>query len=398
MTDPDVTQGLGAAESTPSSATVDPEEAGPDGLAPDGTGETATPPGEGAATAGDATTAATAESGAAVPAPPDVQRQRRRRRKLALLTLLASLVGVFALFAGWYLLYRKPIAEVLPAIGQEALPHYVFSIYGVKQPTGVAVSASGDRIYATETDGQRLVRIFDQNGNQVGVAQPPATTGTYHVPVYLALDPLNGDLYVSDRPTGSIYVYSKDGLYRRTFNPGSSLVGWEPLGLAFDSQGNFYVTDVSGPFNRVHEFSHDGKLIRSIGDETMFSFPNGVAVDRTGNLYATDSDHGRVLVFDAANRQRSTISRGVNTGELGLPRGIAIDDANRLYVVDTTANEVQVYHALGPNDRRPMYVGGFGGEGVQDGDFEFPFGVAVDARGRVYVADWNNNRVQVWSY
>ena len=39
-----------------------------------------------------------------------------------------------------------------------------------------------------------------------------------------------------------------------------------------------------------------------------------------------------------------------------------------------------------------------GGEGVADGQFEYPNSVAIDARGRVYVADTFNDRVQVWSY
>jgi sugar lactone lactonase YvrE len=81
-----------------------------------------------------------------------------------------------------------------------------------------------------------------------------------------------------------------------------------------------------------------------------------------------------------------------------LPRGVAIDDEGRLYVVDTSAHAVQVYKVLAEADRSPVYVGRFGAEGTLDGAFEFPNGVAVDTRGRVYVTDLANNRVQVWTY
>ncbi len=236
---------------------------------------------------------------------------------LFFLLLLAALV---ILFGGLYLWLRKPVTELpIPGLVTEAVPHYSYSIYGVTKPTGVAVDPSGDRIYVTETDGDRVVRIFDGKGSPVGIIKPPATTGAEHTPVYVALDPTSGDVYVSDRPTGSIYIYDRDGLWRRTFDPGKDLKGWQPLGLGFDAKGNLYVTDVSGPFNTVHEFGPDGTLIRTIGEAGMFSFPNGVSVDAAGNLYVTDSNHGRLVVFDAGGKQRAVIKRGPGQGDLGLP-------------------------------------------------------------------------------
>ena len=45
-----------------------------------------------------------------------------------------------------------------------------------------------------------------------------------------------------------------------------------------------------------------------------------------------------------------------------------------------------------------MYLARFGREGTVDGTFEFPNGIAIDGRGRLYVTDWNNDRLQMWSY
>lgn len=338
-------------------------------------------------------------AGATVAALQEPEERRRRRRKALLILLLLGLSSLLLLFGGYYLLFRKPIPDLpLPGITQVDVPHYVFSIYGVTRPIGVAVSPTGDRIYVTETEGERVVRIFDGRGSEVGIARPPAAATGDHTPVYLALDPTNGDLYVSDRPAGAIYVYSKDGIYRRTFDQGEGLTGWQPLGLAFDAAGSLYVTDVSGPFNRVHQFDREGKVVRTIGEAGVLSFPNGVAVDPTGNVYVTDSNNGRLVVFDSSGRQRAVIGPGQNLGGLGLPRGTAIDDGGRLYIVDTAAHHVQLYDVLGEGDRAPRHLGSFGVEGTADGGFEFPFGVATDTRARVYVSDWNNNRVQVWSY
>jgi DNA-binding beta-propeller fold protein YncE len=59
---------------------------------------------------------------------------------------------------------------------------------------------------------------------------------------------------------------------------------------------------------------------------------------------------------------------------------------------------VHLYRAVTEGDRRPVYLADFGVEGVDDGEFEYPNGVAVDDRARVYVTDRENNRVQVWGY
>lgn len=346
---------------------------------------------------------------AAAPAPPAATpseaapppRDRHRRRKLAVLGILAVLVIGFGLLATTYLITRKPITELpmIQEIVREKLPHYAFSIYGAAKPIGVAVSPSGDRIYVTESEGEHLVVAYDGKGNRVGTLKPPASTGPNHVPVYLALDPVGGDVYVSDRPAGSIYVFDRDGTYVRTFEPKDrQFVGWQPLALAFDAGGLLYVTDVAPPYHRVLAFNRDGTLVRSIGRPGQFSFPNGVAIDDRRNVYVTDSNNGRLLVFDPNGKQIAVVNRGVGEGDLGLPRGAAIDDSGRLYVVDTANHIVQLYHVVTQKAARLTYIGAIGSEGRLDGNFEYPNGVAVDVRARVYVTDRENDRVQVWSY
>jgi DNA-binding beta-propeller fold protein YncE len=322
--------------------------------------------------------------------------RRKRRRKLILFSILAALVSLMALFGGWYLLTRKPIPEILPGITEDALPKYSYAIYGVQKPIGIAVSPSGDRIYVAETEGQRTVHIFDGKGNPAGTFAPPKSLPGSRTPVYIAIDPTNGDVYVSDRVARAVYIYDASGAYRRAFTPKSAMPDWQPLGLAFDQQGNLYVGDVSAPFHRIHEFRSDGTLIRTIGQAGQFNFPNGLAVDAKGNLLVVDGNNGRLLQIDGTGRQVGALAHGVGAGELALPRGVAVDDQGRLYVVDATGQGVDVYRF---NDTKiPKFIGLLGTEGAGDGQFEFPFGVATDARGRIYIADWANNRVQIWSY
>ena len=347
-------------------------------------------------TAETAETAATPETAVmadVVDAPSD----RRRRRKLLLLLLLVLLFGLLLIVAVWYLLFRQPLPTI-PILPAAELPKYATSIYGVERPAGVAVLSDGSRIYVADSGAARDVVMFDAGGKQLGTLTPPAETGSAHTPVYVAIDPINQDVYVTDRMTGTIYIYNRDGAYQREFTSSTDIKGWQPLGLAFDAQGLLYVTDLSGIAAQVLVFDRQGAQVRAIGADQKMSFPNGVVVDKNGLVYVTDSNNGRLLVFDATGSVVAQIGRGSDSGKLGLPRGIAIDSKDRLFIADNTGQYVQIYRVRQGTSSRLDYVGVFGDVGIGDGQFSYPSAVAVDNRGFVYVTDSGNSRVQIWSY
>jgi len=322
-----------------------------------------------------------------------------KKRKGLIAALLIALV-ILALLFVWYLMNRKPLSE-LPGLTSTTMPHYEFSIYGTTQPLGVAANAAGDRIYVTESGGERLVRVYDRAGKLVGTLKPPASAGKSHIPVYVAISPTTQDVYVSDTATSSIYVYDAKGTFLRTFAPKGDLGGkWNPLGLAFAPDGTLYATDVRplpAKSHRVLAFAPDGTLKRSIGAPGQLNFPNGIVVDAQGNIEVSDSNNGRLVIFSPYGKMLATISPGIGEGDLGLPRGAAVDDAGRLYVVDTSDHQVRVY-AIDESKAVPTYIGSFGNEGQTDGTFEYPNGVATDTRAHIYVTDRENNRLQVWGY
>jgi DNA-binding beta-propeller fold protein YncE len=322
--------------------------------------------------------------------------QGRRRKAFVLIFLVGLLVFLLSL-AVWYLLFRQPIP--IPTIpGEVIMPTYTTAAYGVDRPMGVAASADGSRIYVGETGGEQIARILDSSGNEVGQLLPPVSTGTDHVPLYIAVHPVSGEVWITDRATAAVYVYDAAGTYQRTFEPGEEIGAWQPLALNFDGTGNLYVTDVSLSPHRVHVFDASGVLSRTIGGDLGMAFPNGVAADSAGNVYVTDGNNGRLLVMGPDGSRVAQIGRGVGSGNLGLPRGVVIDGQDRVYVADATGQGVFVYGAHKPGEARLDYLGFFGGEGAQNGAFMFPVGVSVDARGRIYVADSGNDRVQLWSY
>jgi DNA-binding beta-propeller fold protein YncE len=306
------------------------------------------------------------------------------------------LVLVIAVLA-WYLITRKPLNQ-LPVLGSESMPTYQYSIYGVEKPLGVAVSADGQRIYVTQSAGKRTVVEFDHDGNQLKEFAAPKGSKVGNLPAYVAINPIDGSVAVSDTLAKAVYVYTGDGVYQRTVKPVGLKGTWVPLGLAYDGAGNLYVTEVGGKEHRLLVLDKFDKVDRTIAPtESKMTFPNGVAVDPAGNVFLADSNNGRLLAFSSDGKPLAAANRGVGEGDLGLPRGVATDPGDRVYVVDTTNQGVRAYKLSSDGTDQLTFIGGFGDEGIADGLFEYPNGIAIDSRSNVYVTDRENGRVQVWS-
>jgi tripartite motif-containing protein 71 len=317
------------------------------------------------------------------------------RKKLLWLFLGIGLaiILVTILFA-WYLITHKPLTA-LPGISSDGVPRYSYSIYGVTEPLGVAVTPDGAHIYVTQSGGTHDIKEFDRSGKLLDTLAPPAATGPSHIPLYVALDPKTGNVYQSDRLTSSVYVYDPSGHYVRTFKPVGVSGKWMPMGLAFDALGRLYVTEALETTSRILVFNTSGQLLNSIATPSPMSFPNGIAVSSNGTVAVTDSNNGRAFLFDSNGKLITLISGGMAPADLGLPRGVAFDSQGHIDVVDTTNQAVRVYK-LG--DGAIKFVGDFGDQGIGEGLFMYPNGAAVDGRAAIYVTDRVNNRVQVWRY
>ena len=330
-----------------------------------------------------------------------VAEESSRKRLLVILGIVGGLLFLLVAIFAWYLFNHKSLSQ-LPGLNTlYSAPTFRSSIYGVTQPVGVAVSADGQRVYVTQSAGKKTVIEFDRSGHYISTLTPPAKSGPSHVPVYVAINPVDQTVWVTDRLTAAIYVYDANGKYQRTIKQPVGVTGhWQPLAIAFDKDGTLYVSDVSGTAHRVHVIDKSGVLKRTLkgSPDAPMSFPNGIAIDDKGRVIVTDSNNGRLLAFDSTGVVLGSVNRGIGTGDLGLPRGLTIDPDGRIYVVDTTNMIVNVYR-LGDNaDEGFTYLGTFGTQGLQNGQFQYPGGAASDDRSDVFVVDRENNRVQVFSY
>lgn len=159
----------------------------------------------------------------------------------------------------------------------------------------------------------------------------------------------------------------------------------EPIDVAVDHSGNFYVSDFSG--HNVQKFDQNGSPLFSIGkegkEEGDFEQPSGLYVDTQDNLYVCDTFNHRIEKFDA----KGGFVKAFSHGFFG-PRSIVANGLNRLYVSDTGNHKVQVFDLDG------NFIKEWGGFGTTDGKFREPVGITADDHNNIYVADSDNLRIQ----
>lgn len=270
----------------------------------------------------------------------------------------------------------------------------------LERPVGVCLAFGG--VLVTDSSRGRVV-WFDSDGEFVSSFRHKRLK----VPLYVAVDPLDGTVWVSDRRARAVHVFDSRGRYLRRFDPGLPVrrvlgrrggeAAWAPMGLAFAPDGTLYVTDVLGR-HRLLQFDPKGKLRRSMDALSPakedpeaspgFSYPTAVRV-RGDEVWVSDSNNRRLQVFDRYGaRLRVVDTEGLTRGFDFLPKGSRWP--GRLAVVDTFAHKVVV------RDESGRRLGAFGGHGHDAGRFSYPNDVAIAEDGRVYVADTANSRLQVW--
>jgi len=179
-----------------------------------------------------------------------------------------------------------------------------------------------------------------------------------------------------------------------------------PHGIAIAPDRSLYIADTNN--NRIQHFSVDGQFLNtwgSFGDSTngdapigTFNQPWAVAVSPNGEyVYVADTWNHRIQKFTASGTPLTMwgtpLYDPTNNNPLGIwgPRGIAVDAQGRVFVADTGNKRILVYDADG------NYILQIGSEGVSTGQFEEPVGLSFDTQGYLYVADTWNQRVQVFA-
>jgi uncharacterized protein (TIGR03437 family) len=344
-------------------------------------------------------------------------------------------------------------------------------VKGFNSPLGMAVDPQTGNLYVADFNNNRVLRflspfanptriepdeVFGQPGFNNLTASTTSST-SLNQPRAVALDPA-GNLWVADSGNHRVVRFSATVLNTQTPPAADTVVGQKdffgnsanaggqvsaagfdtPTALAFDSQGNLYVSD--GRNSRVLKFSaplgpstgssaasavwgQSNFATRGVPQQassSTISVPGGLAVDGSGNLYVAAPADNRVLIFPTGTTlgsaaksvlgQSDFATTTANTGatpqaspnSLSGPSDVKVDQSGNVVVADTANNRALEFPPNAKSASRVWGQSDFASNGpnqIKPASIDFPYQMAIDyssAPFALYVSDTANNRVLVW--
>ncbi|HWC96215.1 MAG TPA: IPT/TIG domain-containing protein [Candidatus Sulfopaludibacter sp.] len=289
----------------------------------------------------------------------------------------------------------------------------------LRAPTDMAADSAGNLYIADYTnnvvrkvDTHGIITTFAGNGTLGNSGDGgPAVNAEFFYPVAIAVDG-PGNVYIADAGNGSIRKVDTSG----TISTYAAPFG-DPAGLAIDSAGNLYV---SGRDCFVHKVTPGGTVSTIAGTggagfagdggpatKATLYFPNGVAVDASGNVYIADTANNRVRKVDT-HGVITTIAGSGSAGfsgdggpaisaKLGLNytnahQGIAVDSTGNVYLADSINNRIRMINTAGiistyAGNGTPGVLGVGDGGAPNGASLSGPWGVSIDAAGNIFIAD-----------
>ena len=180
-------------------------------------------------------------------------------------------------------------------------------------------------------------------------------------------------------------------------------------GVAVDRKGNIWVAERCGAntcagseLAPILEFDSSGKLLASFGAE-MFVFPHGITADRDGNIWVTDGDGKdgkghQVFKFSPTGKVLLTLGKagvaGTSEDTFNKPSAVAIATNGDIFVADGHGGESNARIVKFSKDGK--FIMTWGKKGSAPGELNIPHALAFDSKGRLFVADRGNNRIQIF--
>jgi DNA-binding beta-propeller fold protein YncE len=172
---------------------------------------------------------------------------------------------------------------------------------------------------------------------------------------------------------------------------------WETMtAVDIDSKGTVYVFQRGDP-SKVMAFDSKGKLLRSWGDK-MFPSAHGLRVDRQDNVWVTDRGLHQVLKFSPEGKLLMELGKkGVagdnnSTEALNGPSDVVIGRNGDIFVSDGESSNTRVVKY----SKDGKFIKFWGTKGSGPGQLDVPHSIVMDSKGRLYVANRSNKRIEIF--
>jgi len=258
---------------------------------------------------------------------------------------------------------------------------------------GMDVDTAGN-VYVASIN-QHAVTKYDANGVQLAKwGSLGDADGQFNKPRYVAINHALSLVYVSDSKNYRVQVFDTNGVFQSkwgsfSWSDADKFAGAGSFGIAVDQlNGDVYVTNPST--SKIKKFDKDGNFLFQWGIPGklpgQIRWPRGIDVDRFGVVYVADADNERVSKFDS-NGNSLGIFQGLHSIQDGPfhPRDIAVNLQNDfVFAAAAYAHRVDKFNLAG------IFQDTWGWLENTGAVFNQPKGLAVDTSGDLYVADSEN--------
>lgn len=222
-----------------------------------------------------------------------------------------------------------------------------------------------------------------------------------------------GNIYIADAGNNRIQKWKQGDTIGTTVAGSSSGSSGStasllnnPAAVFRDATGNLYIADAGN--NRIQKWASGASSGSTVAGSSsgssgstasLLNNPSGLFLDASGNIYIADGGNNRIQKWTSGASSGTTVAgsssgtAGSTVSLLNSPTSVWLDGLGYLYICDANNNRIQRWYSGAPSG---ITIGGnsSGASGNTSSLLNAPKGIALDAGNNVYVADYNNQRVQ----
>ena len=296
-------------------------------------------------------------------------------------------------------------------------------------PFGVTVDTSGN-IFIVDFENNRIRKIAPDGvvstlagSGKAGFADGTGANASFYAPNDITSD-TSGNLFVADSynqrirkiviSTGVVTTIAGNGVYGYVDGAGISASFKNPYGIGIDRSGNLFIADTDNHRIRkiiistgvVSTVAGSGSVgsVNATSTSASFYYPYGVAADISGNLFVADCWNHVIRKIVLSSGVVSTLAGNVVGGfadgsatvaRFTYPYGVAVDTAGNVYVADKQNGRIRKVTSAGvvssiAGNSQQSWVDGVG----SNASFYFPSKLALDTDGNLIVTDWYNHKIR----